>query len=43
MGGTMLYYKDLENKVFTKQGLTSEEPDELIIISGFVGPAPLSH
>ena len=39
----MLYYKDLENKIFTKHELTSEEPDELIIISGFVGPAPLSR
>lgn len=37
----MLYYKDLENKIFTKHELTSDEPDELIIISGFVGPAPL--
>lgn len=40
---SMLYYKDLENKIFTKHELTSEEPDELIIISGFVGPSPLSR
>ncbi|MCJ1785275.1 restriction endonuclease PLD domain-containing protein [Mammaliicoccus sciuri] len=37
----MLYYIGLEEIVFNKQDLLSEEPDEFIVISGFLGPAPV--
>ncbi|MGK9326052.1 restriction endonuclease PLD domain-containing protein [Aerococcus urinaeequi] len=39
----MLYYKDLEELIFSKHDLLSEEPDELIIISGYLGPAPIQR
>lgn len=35
----MLFYKDIENIVFSKH--TFVECDELIILSGYVGPAPV--
>ncbi|WP_426551754.1 restriction endonuclease PLD domain-containing protein [Bacillus pumilus] len=38
----MLYYKDLENIIFNKHELI-EEPDELIVISGYLGPAPVKR
>ncbi|BAK56936.1 hypothetical protein SFBM_1175 [Candidatus Arthromitus sp. SFB-mouse-Japan] len=39
----MLYYTGLEEVVFSKHELLSEEPDELIIISGYLGPAPVER
>ena len=33
----MLYYEGLEEVIFSKHELLSEEPDELIVISGFLG------
>lgn len=39
----MLYYTGLEEIIFNKQDLLSEEPDELIVISGFLGPAPVER
>lgn len=38
----MLYYKNLEDIIFSKHDLI-EEPDELIIISGYLGPAPIER
>lgn len=39
----MLYIEDLEEVIFEKHKQTSEEPDELIIISGYLGPAPVER
>ncbi|PET65079.1 NgoFVII family restriction endonuclease [Bacillus sp. AFS001701] len=39
----MLYYTGLEEVIFSKHELLSEEPDELIIISGYLGPAPVER
>ena len=39
----MLYYTGLEEVVFSKHELLSEEPDELVIISGYLGPAPIER
>lgn len=39
----MLYYTGLEEIIFNKQDLLSEEPDELIVISGFIGPSPIER
>lgn len=39
----MLYYKDLEEIIFAHHELLSEEPDELIIISGYLGPSPVNR
>ncbi|EAE7387731.1 TPA_asm: NgoFVII family restriction endonuclease [Listeria monocytogenes] len=38
----MLYYKGLEDIIFSKHELI-EEPDELIIISGYLGPSPIER
>ena len=39
----MLYYEGLEEFIFSKHEILSEAPDELIIISGFLGPAPVNR
>lgn len=39
----MLYYTGLEEIIFNKGNLLSEEPDEIIIISGYLGPSPLDR
>lgn len=39
--GIILYYKDLEEIIFAHHEILSEEPDELIIISGYLGPTPI--
>lgn len=39
----MLYYTGIEEVIFSKHELLSEEPDELIIISGYLGPAPIKR
>ncbi|ETS92684.1 restriction endonuclease PLD domain-containing protein [Veillonella sp. AS16] len=39
----MLYYKNLEQIIFSKHELLSDEPDELLIISGYLGPAPIER
>ena len=39
----MLYYKDLEQIIFSKHELLSDAPDELLIISGYLGPAPIER
>lgn len=39
----MLYYDDLEEIIFTKHELLSDEPDNLTIISGYLGPGPINH
>ena len=39
----MLYYKDLEEIIFAHHEILSEEPDELIIISGYLGPSPVTR
>lgn len=39
----MLYYEGLEEVIFSKHELLSEEPDELVVISGFLGPAPVER
>ncbi|MFV8210753.1 restriction endonuclease PLD domain-containing protein [Streptococcus pluranimalium] len=39
----MLYYTGLEEVIFSKHELLSDEPDELVIISGFLGPSPLER
>ncbi|WP_195514364.1 restriction endonuclease PLD domain-containing protein [Enterococcus sp. 1001283B150225_161107_E12] len=38
----MLYYSGLEEIIFNKHEFI-EEPDELIIISGYIGPSPLKR
>lgn len=39
----MLYYKNLEQIIFSKHELLSDSPDELLIISGYLGPAPIER
>lgn len=39
----MLYYKDLEEILFSKHHLVSEEPDEFVVISGYIGPSPVKR
>lgn len=39
----MLYYKNLEQIIFSKHELLSDAPDELLIISGYLGPAPIER
>lgn len=39
----MLFYVGLEEVIFSKHELLSEAPDELIIISGYLGPAPIER
>lgn len=39
----ILYNKDLEELVFAHHVNLSDEPDELIIISGYLGPAPVKR
>lgn len=38
----MLYYEGLEEIIFSKHELI-EEPDELIVISGYLGPSPVKR
>ena len=42
-GEILLYYTGLEDIIFSKHELLSEEPDELIIISGYLGPSPVDR
>ncbi|MBZ8173799.1 NgoFVII family restriction endonuclease [Staphylococcus cohnii] len=37
----MIYYTGLEEVIFSKHETLSSEPDELIIISGYIGPSPI--
>lgn len=37
----MFYYQDLETILFTFHEVLPEEPDELIILSGYLGPKPV--
>lgn len=39
----MLYYQGIEDVIFSRHEITSKEPDELIIISGFLGPKPVER
>lgn len=39
----MLYYTGLEDIIFSKHELLPDEPDEMIIISGYLGPAPMER
>lgn len=39
----MFYYEGLEEVIFGKHEFGSDEPDELIIISGYLGPSPLER
>lgn len=39
----MLYYTGLEEVIFSKNQILSEEPDEMVIISGFLGPGPIER
>lgn len=39
----MLYYKNLEQIIFSKHELLPDAPDELLIISGYLGPAPIER
>ncbi|WP_289092641.1 restriction endonuclease PLD domain-containing protein [uncultured Streptococcus sp.] len=39
----MLYISGLEDVIFSKHEILADEPDELIIISGFLGPAPVQR
>lgn len=39
----MLYTTGLEEVIFTKHEYLSDEPDELIVISGFLGPSPVQR
>ena len=39
----MLYYTGIEEVIFSKHEILPEEPDELIIISGYLGPAPIKR
>lgn len=39
----MLYYEGIEEILFNKHQFGSEVPDELIIISGYLGPAPVER
>lgn len=39
----MLYYTGLEEIIFSKHELLPEEPDELRIISGYLGPTPVAR
>lgn len=39
----MFYYHKLEEVIFNFHEILSEEPDELIIISGFLGPSPVER
>lgn len=38
----MLYYENLEDIIFTKHQLI-DHPDELVIISGYIGPTPVQR
>ncbi|MCI7591738.1 MAG: NgoFVII family restriction endonuclease [Lactobacillus johnsonii] len=37
------YCKNLEEKIFNKHTDLTVEPDELIIISGYLGPSPVER
>lgn len=39
----MLYYEGIEEILFSKHEFGSEVPDEIIIISGYLGPAPVER
>lgn len=39
----MLYTTGLEEVIYSKHEILSDKPDELIIISGYLGPAPLQR
>lgn len=39
----MFYFEGLEEVVFSRHEICSEEPDEIIIISGFLGPSPIER
>lgn len=39
----MLYYKNLEEILFNRHEIVSEEPDEFVIISGYIGPYPIER
>lgn len=39
----MLFYTGLEEVIFSKHELLPDSPDELIIISGYLGPAPVER
>lgn len=39
----MLYYEGLEEVIFSKHEFGSEVPDEIVIISGYLGPAPIER
>lgn len=39
----MLYNVGLEEVIFSKHELIAEEPDEIIIISGYLGPSPIER
>lgn len=39
----MLYYTGLEEVIFSKHEILPYEPDELIIISGYLGPSPIER
>lgn len=39
----VFYCKNLEKKIFTEHNVLDKEPDELIIISGYIGPTPVER
>lgn len=39
----MLYYENLEEVIFGMHEMLTVEPDELIIISGYLGPSPIER
>lgn len=43
MGKYLFYYKDLEEVVFNMHETLGEEVDELVIISGYLGPSPVER
>lgn len=39
----MLYYTGLEEVIFSKHEILPYKPDELIVISGYIGPSPMER
>lgn len=39
----MIYYTNLEDKIFSNSQYLSDKPDEIIVISGFIGPIPVER
>lgn len=39
----MLFYRNLEEILFNRHEIVSEQPDELVIISGYIGPSPVER